>query len=84
MQRPQQARTRVRGVSVAAPLGTDDVTTRLALQPTGEEAEFTHADEATAPRKRRRRRKPQGERGAAPDAPAGLFEPPASGDSSGR
>ena len=89
MQRPQQARTRVRGMSAVAPVGTDPAAARLAQQSTGDLAGFTEgglteAGDATAPRKRRRRRKPQGERGAAPDAPTGLFEPPASGDASGR
>ena len=87
MQRPQQARTRVKrqdagGTSAGAvsgmPEGYSTAGSSDASEASAEQGEFAPA------KKRRRRRKPQGERGAAPDAPAGLFEPPASGDASGR
>ena len=87
MQRPQAARTRVKrqdagGASAGAVSGTAEgygtAGSSDASEASAEQGEFAPA------KKRRRRRKPQGERGAAPDAPAGFFEPPASGDASGR
>ncbi len=87
MQRPQQARTRVKrqdagGASAGAVSGTREGYSTAgssdASEASAEQGEFAPA------KKRRRRRKPQGERGDTRDAPAGLFEPPVLGDASGR
>jgi poly(A) polymerase len=94
-QRPQSARVRVRradSVNALTAVGIDDAAARSAPRSSRDEIPLADIDadahtdresdsgETAAPRKRRRRRKPQGERGAAPEAQAGAFEPPASGE----
>ena len=87
-QRPQQARLRVARTDEPAPAGAGQdakgAAARSGHQPAGDETESVDTGEATAPRKRRRRRKPQGEREVQGEVQAPAFDPPGSGDAPGR
>ncbi|MCY7370245.1 MAG: polynucleotide adenylyltransferase PcnB [Polaromonas sp.] len=92
LQRPQSPRVRMRRDDALAPAGAGAVEGAVEAgagslsrpDASGDQSESVETGEAGAPRKRRRRRKPQGERSAQGDLPVSAFEPPALGDTSGR